>query len=152
MRVSKLLLMFVGAGLLLAAPAPSGEKKESDLDRLRGAWKVARGEQAGKELPDVADLTITFRGDKLVAKKGEEVHVEATVKLDPSTTPRVIDLTFTGGSVGQKFKDLVAEGIYELGKDELKWCLSVPGSMQRPPAFKTEGTEFVLIVLKREAK
>jgi len=69
-----------------------------------------------------------------------------TMKLDPSTTPKCVDIVITGGDQ----KDAVLEGIYELQGDTLKICAKVIGK-ERPGQFTSpEGSNIVLVVLKRE--
>ena len=42
-------------------------------------------------------------------------------------------------------------GIYELGKDTLKWCAGEPGTEDRPKEFATkEGTKGMLVNFKKE--
>ena len=96
------------------------------------------------------DHLLVFEGDTFALKKGDEVGLKGTFKLDPSKKPRTIDMTITeGGQEGEKGK--VLHGIYELGKGTLKWCTSEPGGTDRPKEFSTkEGVNHMLVTLKKE--
>src|SRR5262249_61842606 len=91
-----------------------------------------------------------FAGYTFALKKGDEVGLKGTFKLDPSKKPRAVDMTITeGGREGEKGK--VLHGIYELGKGTLKWCTSEPGGSGRPKEFSTkEGVNHMLVTLKKE--
>ncbi len=85
-------------------------------------------------------------------KRGDEVVVKGTFKLDPTKKPKTIDMTVTEGRREQdQGKEL--HGIYELTKDGLKWCTSEPGGTERPKEFATkEGTRDLFVTLKKEKK
>jgi uncharacterized protein (TIGR03067 family) len=137
------------AGLLLAADTKKDDAKK-DREALQGAWKVVSSEVGGKDqTEEFKDHLIVFKGDTFALKKGDEVGLKGTFKLDPSKKPRAIDITITEGGEGDKGK--VLHGIYELGKRTLKWCTSVPGGTDRPKEFSTqEGVNHMLVKLKKD--
>ena len=145
-------LALLAIGLLLAADAPKDAKKK-DLDKLQGTWTASGVEYGGDKVESdiVKNLTVVIDGDKMTIK-GDSAEVEkygkATLKIDPTTTPKIMDVSITGGDE----KGTTFEGIYELGKDEWKLCVVLAGK-ERPAKFESRaGTQEVLVVFKREKK
>jgi uncharacterized protein (TIGR03067 family) len=147
-------VLVVTAGLLATSTALSGGEKKSDKERLQGTWRAVSSEQGGKEDPNAGQHTLTFAGDKFTVKRNDKLMIEGTFKVDPSKTPKTIDMTITRIEEGnqEKFKGKTSQGIYELKKGELKWCAAEPGSSERPTDFATAGTKHMLVTLKREEK
>ena len=142
-------LAVLAVGLLLAADAKDDKKKE--LDKLQGNWTATTIEYNGEKVlgGGVKELTVVVEGDKLTVK-GEDEEVKkygkATLTIDPSTTPKILDVSITSGDEkGTKF-----EAIYEVDKDEWKLCLK-PFGKERPAKFESKDGD-VLIVFKREKK
>jgi uncharacterized protein (TIGR03067 family) len=145
-------LAVLAVGLLLAAD-DSKDAKKKDLDQLQGTWKASSVEYGGDkvEADIVKNLTVVVEGDKMTIK-GESAELEkygkATLKIDPTTTPKIMDVTITGGDE----KGTTFEGIYEVDKDEWKLCVKLAGK-ERPAKFESAaGTQDVLVVFKREKK
>ena len=145
-------LVLLAAGLLLAADKPSDAKKK-DLDRLQGTWIAASVEYNGEkvEADIVKNLKVVIDGGKMTIK-GDSTELEkygkATLKIDPTTTPKIIDVTLTSGDD----KGTTFEGIYELGKDEWKLCVK-PFNKERPAKLESKGDGGeVLVVFQREKK
>src|SRR6516225_9902027 len=113
--MTKYVLTVFVAGMLLSAVTAADEKK--DKEALQGAWKVASSEAGGKDqTEEFQGHLLVFEGDTFALKKGDQVGLKGTFKLDPSQKPKAIDLTITeGGREGDKGK--VLHGIYERGKD-----------------------------------
>jgi uncharacterized protein (TIGR03067 family) len=150
--MTKYVLTALAAGLLLAADAKKDDAKK-DQEALQGIWRPVSAEQGGKEQGDEAkEHALIFDKDTFTVKKGDEVMVKGTFKLDPSKKPKLIDMTVTEGRRDDdKGKEL--HGIYELDKESLKWCTCEPGGKERPTEFKTkEGTRELLVTLKKEKK
>lgn len=125
--------------VLPACSQRSGQDEQSKRDReaIQGEWEVVAAESNGEPPPPgfLIGTRLTFAGDKstLLGKEG-------TFELDASQSPRRI--TFLRGSVRQI-------GIYELNKDDLKWCVGPPDDP--PTEFKTKPrTDHTLLVLKRK--
>src|SRR5262249_25654996 len=92
---------------------------------------------------------LAFKGDEFSAKRGGEVILKGTFKVDSSQKPKSIDMRIEEGH--DEHQGLTSWGIYELEGDELTWCFDEPGSGKRPKAFVTEeGTSIQLVKLKRE--
>jgi uncharacterized protein (TIGR03067 family) len=151
MKKSRCLALLV-VGFLVAADDPKDAKKK-DLDKLQGSWIAANIEYNGEKVlgDNVKELKIVFEGDALTLKSDAsevEKYGKATIKLDPSTTPKTFDVTISKGDE----KGTTFEGIYELDKDELKLCLK-PFAKERPAKFESKADSGdVLIILKREKK
>ena len=75
---------------------------------------------------------IIIKGDAFKSFSGGATH-EGTIKIDASKTPKTIDLIFNEGPE----KGKAALGIYELGGDHWRMCLSL-GASSRPTEFATK--------------
>jgi uncharacterized protein (TIGR03067 family) len=144
-------LAVLAVALLLGADAKDAKKK--DLDKLQGTWAAATLEYNGEKVlgDTIKELKVVVEGDKLTVQ-GEDEEVKkygkATLKIDPETTPKVVDISVTGGDG----KGTTFEGIYEVDKDEWKLCLK-PFGKERPAKFESKADSGdVLIVFKREKK
>ena len=152
--MTKYVLTVLVAGLFLSPVLAAEEKKDDakkDKEALQGSWKVASSEAGGKDqTEEFQGHLLVFEGDTFALKKGDQVGLKGTFKLDPSEKPRAIDVTITeGGREADKGK--VLHGIYELGKGTLTWCTSEPGGTDRPKEFSTkEGVNHMLVTLKKE--
>src|SRR5262249_28395891 len=101
---------------------------KGEIKKLQGVWKTAALTYNGKDFLADGKLSINFvfKGDVATIEANDEVkkeYAKIRVKLDPSTTPKIMDMTVLGGVQ----KDTVIEGIYELKGDELKICAKVFG-------------------------
>src|SRR5437764_12225777 len=94
-------LLLVSVVLVLAADdAKDADKKE--LARLDGTWTTDSLNYNGKEIDKykgklkfvLKDGKCTIEGNKAVTKE----YATITFKVDPSTSPRCLDLTITAGS------------------------------------------------------
>jgi uncharacterized protein (TIGR03067 family) len=142
--------LLLAVGLLLAADAPKDDPGKKELDKIQGTWTTSSIEYNGKSFDDLAkDLQFVFKGDTATVEGNANVrkdYATLTFKLDPSVTPKQLDLTVKAG--GQK--DAVMQGIYELKGDELRLCVLVFGR-DRPTEFAAPaGSVTALVVLKRE--
>jgi uncharacterized protein (TIGR03067 family) len=141
----------VSFSLCLAVLARAGDDPKRDAEQLQGAWEATAYETAGT--PATADEVKAFRvrveGDRmtLTTAAGE---TKAEFKLNPSASPKAIDLVLAGGEA--KGKTIL--GIYEVKGDELKLCVrEVPERAGRPAGFKTEkGDTNLSVTLKRAKK
>lgn len=117
------MLMALAAGLLVAADGPG-----RDEARLQGNWAWASAEFNGRRAPreDYADYRRVFRGDQWINLAGGQPQQSGTYRLDPTRSPKAIDLTYADGQVYR--------GIYKLEGDHLKTCIAVPGQ-ERPTRF-----------------
>jgi uncharacterized protein (TIGR03067 family) len=119
---------------------------EKELKKFQGTWTIESVETGGKEVPasEFKGITVTFEGDKYAVKKGDEVIEAATQKLDPSKSPKTIDVTVTAGPN----KGAVMLGIYEISGDTLNVCFD-PEGKKRPTELKSASGSQTLVVHKR---
>jgi uncharacterized protein (TIGR03067 family) len=119
----------------------------TELERLRGTWKIIALEVEGRELSKemFAGATITIDGDNF-STTSMGATFAGKVSCDAGDKPVTIDIAFTEGPhAGQK-----SLGIYELQENDWKLCLGFAGS-DRPQEFaSTPSSGHVLELLTRE--
>src|SRR5690348_6922028 len=93
---------------------------EKELKKFQGTWTFESVETGGKQEPaaDFKGMTVIFEGGKYTVKKGDEVIQVGTQKLDPSKSPKTLDVTVADGLN----KGALMLGIYEITGDTLKVC------------------------------
>jgi uncharacterized protein (TIGR03067 family) len=131
-------------------PADDRAELEKEVRKFQGTWTFESSETGGRALSaeDLKGLILTFEGDKHTVKKGDEVIQVGTQKLDPSRSPKTIDVTMTEGPS----KGTLMLGIYELDGDTLKVCFD-PEGKKRPTEFKSAaGSQNFVNVHKRVKK
>lgn len=143
-----LLAGLVSATLLAAA---DDAKKPGDLEKLAGSWTVTELTYNGEDHNPKNGLQFVFKGDEVSLKGSAELEKDygkLKFKLDPATSPKLLDITVTAG--GQL--NVTFEGIYELKEDEFRFCVRVVGK-DRPTEFKAPGeSNLALLTLKRDKK
>ncbi len=153
MRISSVIL-FCAVGF--AASGGSGTvaddkaELENEARKFQGTWTFESSATGGEELSadHLKMFVVTFEGDKHTVKKGDEVIQVGTQKLDPSKSPKTIDVTMVEGP----YKGTVMLGIYEIDADTLKVCFD-PGGKTRPTEFKSPpGSKNFVNVHKRVKK
>src|SRR5882672_8334418 len=152
MRIS-LVALFCAVGFAASGGSGTLADEKADLEKevrkFQGTWTFESSETGGKKLPvgELNGLILTFEGDKHTVKKGDEVVQVGTQKLDPSKSPKTIDVTLTEGPN----KGAVMLGIYEISGDTLKVCFD-PEGKKRPTQFKSASGSQTLVVHKRAKK
>lgn len=121
----------VVSAALVGADA-SGDKAKKDQEAFQGTWVVVTAERDGKQAPasDLKHMKLVIDGDHFTfhGPNGEEA---GTFKLDPTTSPKAIDVMPTSGPD----KGKIVLGIYELdGTERHRACFASPGK-DRPKAF-----------------
>jgi uncharacterized protein (TIGR03067 family) len=115
-----------------------------ELKRFQGAWTIESSVTGGMELPadQLKGLIVTFEGNRHTVQNGDQVVQAGTQTIDPSKSPKTIDVTITEGPS----KGAVMLGIYEIEGDTLKACFD-PEGKARPTKFTsaTGSTHFVNI-------
>jgi uncharacterized protein (TIGR02246 family) len=128
---------------------------EDDLKALQGTWVTLKLVTNGKVEVDLKEppkegpaSTLTYDGHKWVVKAGDKELASGTSKLDPSKTPKHIDLTHESGPL----KGQTVLGIYKLVGDEYSACIAAPGKA-RPTEFASQaGNGQRFVVSKREKR
>jgi len=153
MRIS-LVGMFCAVGFVASGGSGSLADDKADLEKevkkFQGAWTIESSVTGGKELSaaELKEFILTFEGDKHTLKRGDDVFQVGTQKIDPSKSPKTIDVTITEGPN----KGKVMLGIYEIDGDTMKVCFD-PQGKKRPTEFKSAaGSENFVNVHKRVKK
>jgi uncharacterized protein (TIGR03067 family) len=131
--------------LVVAAPAPP-EKEKKDEEKMQGTWLVVSMVREGTSAADAEfkNVKVTIKDDVLAVKDGDKDE-QVTIKLDPTKTPKTIDMATKNKPMAEQIS-----GIYELKGDDLKICFAKGGGA-RPTEFASKpGSNDALIVLKRE--
>jgi uncharacterized protein (TIGR03067 family) len=139
-------LTLVAAGLLLVAADAKEDAAKKDRGRMQGTWKVESATKGGKKAPaeKTQAMRLVIEGDKITVKEGGHDET-ATFTLLPDQKPPAIDIKPSRG--GEK----TVRGIYRIEGDTITMCWSHAGD--RPKEFASkEGSDFILLVLKREKK
>ncbi len=134
----------------LAAHAFPGadERVQREEERLAGTWLVVSVEADGQAVPaqHFRGLKMTFRAGKFTAQKGQGERQEGAYKLDPSKSPKQIDISRKDGPAAGR--NQVA--VYSLAGNTLKIC-SGGSAKDRPDGFDTRGQAGrVLMTLRRQ--
>lgn len=125
-------------------PSGKGLEKQIDADRkdIRGTWQVTYSEDSGRIAPQkmLKELRFVIDEQNLTTEIGGRKSV-SMYKLDPSSSPKSIDLTESGRT---------KQGIYDLVGDTLRICIAESGK-QRPTAFDSQpgSANDLIIMLKR---
>jgi uncharacterized protein (TIGR03067 family) len=132
--------------ILLAA-----DDAEADRKKLQGKWVMVAFEKEGSKLPLKAleDNTLTVEGEKWVYEsKSLGYEKKVAFRLDPSTTPKGIDMMETLSD-----KERLTRGIYKIEGDTLTICRAGgDGRGPRPKRFSGDDRGVVLMVWKRAKK
>lgn len=120
-----------------------------EVQKFQGTWRFESSEAGGQALPaDVLKgLVLTFEGAKHTVKMGDEVIQVGTQKIDPSKSPKAIDVTLTEGPS----KGTTMLGIYEIDGDTLKVCFD-PSGQKRPTEFKSQAGSGNFVNVHKRAK
>lgn len=125
-----------------------GTDQSNDMKDLAGTWTCTSAVNDGKPIPEeiVKELRLTLTAEGgYKTTRGDQVLFDSTCKLDPTQTPKHIDMIGTEGDN----KGKAAQGIYSLEGDVLKICYRMPGG-ERPTAFESKpGSGATLIVWRR---
>lgn len=151
LTATSVVLTALAASLAYAQNKADGPKDKEEWTRLFGNWVAIKG--GAYKGVEVSEEDITKSGHRLVFN-GETLSwytalqtdpiLTGTIKLDPTKTPKHLDLTFKRDG-----QTVVAPCIYELDKDTLKLCYD---EGTRPTEFKTkvEAANLKLYVFKRK--
>jgi uncharacterized protein (TIGR03067 family) len=143
-------LAVLAVGFLVGADDREAAKSraiQAELKKFEGTWRTHQVEAEGKVIPieGLQSDRLILKGDRFTTKTPRG-SLSGVFQVDPTTTPKTIDVTFTDGPA----KGKTHEGIYELESDTYKVCMAHPGK-PRPTEFVTRpcSGDF-LQVLKRE--
>ena len=137
--------------VVLAVPAAlvaEDKKADADLKAMVGKYGVMKAELGGKDLTEplkVLKFEITD-GGKYTASHGEEIDA-GTFTLDPTKTPKAMDVKPTGGPL----KGKLVKAIYKIDGDVLTICYDHNGG-DRPTAFESKPDTTTLLVAYKRTK
>jgi uncharacterized protein (TIGR03067 family) len=116
--------------LILFASAVSDDAAALELARLQGEWTPLRLERKGEFIDDCFRHTsgIVIDKDIIRFRVEERTLIEFRCKLDPTRSPKAVDLTATCGPR----KGAVLRGIYTLNGDHLTLCWPIDDDQPRP--------------------
>jgi uncharacterized protein (TIGR03067 family) len=122
---------------------------ENEVKKFQGTWTIESSVTGGKEIPtdELKGLVVIFEDAKHTVKKGDEVIQVGTQKIDPSKSPKTIDVTMTEGPN----KGKVMLGIYEFNADTLKVCFDSQGK-NRPKEFKSAPDSEIFVNVHKRVK
>jgi uncharacterized protein (TIGR03067 family) len=152
-------LLIIASMGMLAAAQQEGTKRDQepspDIQLLQGEWQSVEFQARGQKWTgsDARNRRLIFRGDEVVevwfdSGYGIGRESERRFRLDPSRSPREIDITITW--LDEKSKAETRRGIYSLENDRLTICIYRGDGDKRPADFKTsEGDGCELTVYER---
>jgi uncharacterized protein (TIGR03067 family) len=130
-----------------AAQTPEQRLKREE-EKLAGVWRLTGMEAEGQKVPlkEGSLMTLTFKAGKFTVQVGSKDELqEGTYKIDPSKSPRAIDINRTNGPEEGRRQ----VGIYELTGNLLKICAS-EASKDRPTNFDTRDKPgYTVLLFKR---
>ncbi|MEQ8785999.1 MAG: TIGR03067 domain-containing protein [Pirellulaceae bacterium] len=141
----------LAAGLLLAvfvataaADEPATESAKAIAD-LQGTWSLDSLVKGGAEEDVALQLIINKQG--VTAMLGE-TKIQLKMVLDPTCTPKVIDLTYISPEDGQPQAGTTLEGIYERSENKLRLCVATPEAVvrARPQEFASPPDSEILLL------
>jgi uncharacterized protein (TIGR03067 family) len=157
LRITAVVGLVLVVILYISAWFPRG-----DAARIQGSWRVVRVEDSGLAVnePFLMTRQYIFDGHRAIVRaRGRPVAVSwvgewverniksPSFKLDPTSTPKAIDLVLPDFST--------MRGIYDLDGDRLRISFSGPSgkaAMTRPTGFSVPGSGARLVILERDGK
>jgi len=149
--MSAQLLLALALGPLAAAADDASEKvKAKQLAAFQGEWRVDWIERDGEKVEMGEDAVYTIKGNKWL-KGDREI---SSIEIDPSSMPKLLDLTRLVDDAKKGFK---MEGIYKIDGDTMVWCCYTgEGTKERPTEFRSlkgwDGTLYHMTRLRPEKK
>lgn len=144
---ARLLLVLAGIPLLALVPG-AGETVAEAKQKVKGTWRAVSVEDRGFPMPpsDIEPLRVVIAGDKVVFKWATK-DTNFSLRLDPSSDPKEIDLTCLDGPLTNR----VCRGIYKFEVDRFSFCINTRGTEDRPKEYKTTVRNgYAIYELKRE--
>jgi len=126
-------LAVVAVGLFVTAGAADSDAVKQELKKFEGTWAVVSTAKGGKkaELGKSDSLRIILKGTTYKLQFNGKVVDEGTFKVDPTKTPKWLDITPAKGQ-GKTIR-----GVYELKDDTYTVC-TAGYDEERPTALKSE--------------
>jgi uncharacterized protein (TIGR03067 family) len=130
------------------AQAEESVERANELKALRGTWEVESLISDGNEEESMFLLEIADEQMSLVIGDNK---ISFQLTIDPTCTPKLIDLAYDANQDQELQPEEKLEGIYELAEGKLRICLTPPqGVRERPQKFESPaGSGRVLATLRR---
>ncbi len=141
-------LFRAGVMLCVLGAIAADDPKKGDAEKFKGEWKASSMKQGGVVVGAefIKGLKISFDGKSYVNTVGDQVE-EGDYTIDPSQTPKTIDLDIKKGNDAGK-KQL---GIYKFEDGKLIIVVTEAGSKERPKSFTSkEGDDVIEFVFEHE--
>jgi len=132
--------------LLALGSAPAGDDvAKKDLQLFQGSWQAVfiqnvDGQRAPDE--DVRATRLLVHGNEFTLMV-KDVTVYGTFTIDPTKTPKAIDVTLKGAKPGEKFL-----GVYQIDGEIRRSSFALPGN-ERPRAVRPSAKGYVMLEWKR---
>jgi uncharacterized protein (TIGR03067 family) len=149
-RISLAALFCIVCFTASGAVADDKADRAKETKKFQGTWTIESSVTGGQEIPrdQLKDFIVIYEGEKHTLKHGDKVFQVGTQKIDPTKSPKTVDVTMIEGPD----KGKVMLGIYEIDGDTLKVCFD-PHGKKRPTEFKSEpGSQNFVNVHKRVKK
>ncbi len=137
-----------GAPLLVLAICASAGAGDADKEKakLQGTWTLVKamikGEDKTKDL-FAGGATLTFAGDKVTMKVGNDSHEGSFKIVDATKKPKHIDLSMPN--------QVATPAIYEIEGDTLKMVMPEKGA-GRPKSFDDKDRQEMTMTFKKTGK
>jgi len=150
----RMTLTFFVTAVLLTSPVWGKDEVKEALKKLQGTWIVQQldipDEGPRKDFEKHGRLVI--KGNKATFFRAEQKFAQFTLKLDPTRSPKAVDLKidYLPTKKGEKDKAVgkLVPGIYELKGDTLKCCYAPPGGA-RPTEFSAKAGSGLYVAVYR---
>jgi uncharacterized protein (TIGR03067 family) len=136
---------------------PADEDASAEVRSLAGTWLPERAEGwHSSQLWSIRMSTLDIEGRSFALSKfrGLAKPVTGTITLDPTASPKRIDLRsdeidLSPSGAPVKYPACTVPGIYELNGDRLTICFQTGSGPVRPKAFDASGPGCIRLVLRR---
>jgi uncharacterized protein (TIGR03067 family) len=139
----------LGAAALNAAP--DNDDPAKDLAKMQGKWQCVEGDNNGTVTKSTEGYIMIINKDVMITLDGDgKPNAKSSMKLDPSKSPKTMDLTCITNVLFPETKGTTSPAIYELEDDQLKIAFTYAPYRDRPGTFTTKkGSHFFVETLKR---
>ena len=155
-RSASLLFCFAAlsaVSLSLAADASADKKADAvkkELKKFTGKWSIVSMIRNGNEIDaeQLGQLRVIYTEDgKFSVKADTFEYASGAIKLDPTTKPKSLEMTFKPNDGDEQ----TFFGIYEIDDKEYRVCHNKNGDKELPKEFASkEGSGHSLSVMKRD--
>jgi uncharacterized protein (TIGR03067 family) len=118
-----------------------------DIDLLQGSWQIESLTMDGRAIADgYGEARLLITGNRFESLGMGGVY-EGVIRLDETTQPRGLDMTFNAG----REKGNTNFCIYEIHNHRLRLCIATQGSTRPTDFISRPGSGIAMEVLRRTA-